>query len=462
MSEMKKNYIILIFILSLAAFLRLYRLPEMASFDFDQEYAANFAYNVLRVYPIQLIGQGLSVEGLFMGPWYFYYLVPFFAVTNLHPLGGVIGSVILSLFIILTYFLVGKSLFGIKAGIIAAFIRSLLSTEMGNDLSMAPAYASELIVLITWVLFYKYWQGQTKYLLILGFVFGLYTSIHPILFPFYFVFLTLLILKRKLPDIKYLFLSVFAFILPIVPLIIFEYLHNFLEVKRLAELFSTSPAEGGRTYEIIKYLSLNAGEPQRILNLNFIPEQFFTILFLTIIIILAFKGVGFWKDKFHKYFLFIAYFVFLIYYTFFPTHVPEYYFQGLTTLAILYIPANLALMVKHRLLRILLIIIIINFTFVNIQSLIGKWNNPSLITLYNKDVIVREIIKRTSPNQEFYVSYIKEPGWNFGFDYLFKYYGRIPQTREAKPPVYTIVIPKALSLDSLDLVYGNIGLILPK
>ena len=43
----------------LAAFLRFYRLPEMAPFDFDQEYAANFAVQV-KEYPIRLIGQLLT------------------------------------------------------------------------------------------------------------------------------------------------------------------------------------------------------------------------------------------------------------------------------------------------------------------------------------------------------------------------------------------------------------------
>lgn len=457
-----KTALILMAILLLAIFLRLYKLPEMAPFDFDQEYAANFAYNVLRIYPIQLIGQELSVQGLFMGPWYFYYLIPFFAFSNLHPIGGFVGSVIFSLFIIFTYFWVGKSLFGVKAGLIAAFIRSVLFTEIRNDLSMAPAFASELLVLITWILFYKYWQGKTKYFPILFFVFGLYTSIHPILFPFYLVFLILLLIKRKLPDIKILILSFIGFLIPISPLIIFEYFHNFLEVKRLFSFFSL-PSSGGEFYpNFTKNLLYNIGEPQRILSLNFIPKDIFALLFFSIIFILIIKRVDFWKVSFHKILLAITYAVFLIYYTLFPTHIPEYYFQALTTLCILYISANLALLTKKSYLLIILALLLGNIVYYNFSLLINKWNNPSLANLYQKDFIVQEIIKKQPQNEEFYVSYIKLPGWNFGFDYLFKYYGRVPQTREAKPPVYTIVIPKSLSEKSIDISAGNIGLILPE
>lgn len=456
-----KAYLILITILLFAALVRFYRLPEIAPFDFDQEYAANFAYNVLHVYPIQLIGQEMSIQGLFMGPWYFYYLVPFFAITGLHPIGGFIGSVVFSLFIIFTYFWLGKSLFGIKAGLITAFIRCMLFTEIGNDLSMAPAYASELLVLATWLLFYKYWQGKTQYFPALGFIFGLYTSIHPILFPFYIVFLILLLIKRKIPDVKTIIFSLIAFLIPIIPLIIFEYFHNFLEVKRLFSVFSSSPSKSDFLSNFIKYLSYNIGEPQRILGFNFMPKDLFALLFFGIIFFLIFKKVGFWKENFHKIVLVITYAVFLIYYTAFPTHIPEYYFQALTTLCILYISANLALLTEKSYLLIILIFLLGNIAYCNFSLLINKWSNPSLANLYQKDFIVQEIIKRQPQNQEFYVSYIKLPGWNFGFDYLFKYYGQIPQTREAKPPIFTIVIPKYLSEQSINISAGNVGLILP-
>ena len=49
----------------------------------------------------------------------------------------------------------------------------------------------------------------------------------------------------------------------------------------------------------------------------------------------------------------------------------------------------------------------------------------------------------------------------FGFDYWFKLYDCVPQDKEPKETVYTIVIPKSLSLDGLNLESGDIGLILP-
>jgi len=435
----------------------------MVPFDFDQEYASNFAYSVLREFPIQLIGQGLSIQGLFMGPLYFYYLVPFFAVSNLHPIGGFVGSAILGLVIITTYFLVAKDLFGMPAALIASFLRAILYLELDHDWNIAPVYASELLVLITWWCFYRYWKGNTGILVLLGFVFGLYTSIHPILFPFYFIFLILFLLKRFFPSVKTFFLTVVAFLVPISPLLLFEYWHKFLEVKKLVSLFTDpSSSESISLARLTYYFKLILGELVRILGIQFISKELLFVLLLGIIFLLTIKKIGFWKDYFHQTMLIVTFAVFLLYYTFFPAHVPEYYFLALSTLAILYISAILSLLNKNRILIIFLVLILANIAVSNFQQLIHlKWNNPSLITLYHKDFIVKEIIKRQPADQDFYVSYIRELGWNFGFDYLFKYYGHQPQTKEAKPPIYTIVIPKSLSPGSIDISSGNIGLILP-
>lgn len=153
----RKAYILLFIILVVSAILRFYKLPEMVNFDFDQEYASNFAYAVLKEYPIQLIGQGLSIQGLFMGPLYFYYLVPFYALTNLHPIGGYIGSVILGLLTIFVYFWVGKKMFGTEAGLIAAFLRGLLFSVFGGTISGSKNYLNTFLEYLTVNLYGPYW-----------------------------------------------------------------------------------------------------------------------------------------------------------------------------------------------------------------------------------------------------------------------------------------------------------------
>ncbi len=452
---------IFLLIFVLAIFLRFYNLKGVANFDFDQEYAANFAYAVVKEFPIQLIGQGLSIQGLFIGPLYFYYLVPFFMLTNLHPIGGIIGSAVFGLITIFAYFFVTKSVFGTKAALIITFLRSVLFTELGNDWAMAPALQADLPALLTWYFFYKYWEGHVKIFPWVGFIFGVYTSLHPILFPFYLVFLFLILLKKRLPNVKMTIVSFVAFLIPVSPLLVFEYFHNFLEVRRIVELFTGPTLESKGLSQISSYIRFNLSDPQRILGLEKIPLITFSILLFVAISLLVKKRVSFWKQKFHIVILGATYTLFIGYYSLFPAHVPEYYFMALTTLMILYVGASLSLLLKIRFGVLILFLVLTNIFLVNFGKLQERWSNTSGIGLYDKDYLVKEIVKRQPEGSEFYVSYIKYLGWNFGFDYLFKYYGRIPQTIVAKPPVYTIVLPKTLSPDSIDLYSRGGGLILP-
>lgn len=439
--------------------MRLINVTKVAPFEFDQEYAANFAYSVVKEYPIQLIGQGLSIKGLFMGPLYFYYLVPFYFLYSLHPLGGIIGSIIFGLFITLFYYLIGKFFFGYKAGLILAYLRAIFLYKIEADLAVIPSMASEILVLTTWFLLYKYWQKEEKYVPLLTLCFGLYTSIHPIQFPFYFIFLIIVLIKRWIPNMKVVVFSIITFLIPVAPLAIFEYLHNFLEVKNLVALGSIGSNERATMGKLINNILINLREPNLVFGLDLKLKWALFLSMFIVFAIMSFKKYGFWKERFHFLILLITFCVFNIYYTLIPIHVPEYYFLGISVMFLFYTGGVLGELINNHQLFPLTVLSLVFLTVVNLQGLQKSWNYKDSSSLYHKESIVKEI-KRINPRDiEFYVSYINYPGWNFGFDYLFKYYDIVPQKREAKRPIYTIVIPKSLAPGSIIFTSGNIGLI---
>lgn len=460
----KGHYLFLIIFL-LGIFLRFYRLPEMASLDFDQEYASNFAYSVLREFPIQMIGQGLSVQGLFMGPWYFYFLVPFYAIFRLHPLGGAVGSVILGLITILAYYYFGNKIFGKPAGLIAALFKAILYRSLIEDWAITPAFSSGLMVIITWYLFYKYWQGETKHLPLLGFVFGLFTSFHPILFPFYLVFLVILVVKRIFPSLKTFLLTVVAFILPLAPLIAFEYFHRFTEVKLLIKIFSAPNVVPNNTTLLSKLVNFSLiilTGPQFTLGFKLLPSYLLSAIILGTLLLFTVKKIHVWKVNFHLWAIVITFLIFVFYYGFFPTPVINYYFSAPITLLVFYLAGILGYFATKKLSRFFVALFLIFLVFVNLKTLMfERWHNPSLISLNHKDKIVKVILEEQPDGKDFFVSFINNPGWNFGFNYLFKVYGRVPKDKAVNEYIYTIVIPKELSPDSINFSSGNIGLIFP-
>jgi hypothetical protein len=446
-----KNFILLAVILLIGLFLRVYKLSAMVNFDFDQEYAAMFAYKVLVEYPIQTIGQGLSVQGLFMGPFYFYYLVPFFAITHLHPIGGYIGSVVLGLITIVAYFFILKEIFGPRAGLIAAFLRAILFHKIQNDWTMAPSYGSELAVLFTWYFFYKYWNGKTQYLPWLSFIFGLYTSFHPILFPLYAVFLILVALRRKFPTIKQLIFSIILFVIPISPLIRFEYYRHFLEVKMLFSLHASNTGETKTLHTLWNYILIVFHYPSFIFGipLQGIWGTLLSLAFFGILIWLLVRGIGFWKETFHKVILIITAAVVIGYYLVLPVHAPEYYFYAIETLVFIYTAASLALFRKALFEKIVYIILAAIF-FVNISAMYRQWTHPTFISLADKEYIFQQIKLRQANNPHYGIFYTADPGQQYGLGYLQRYY-HLDMSGEALT-TYEIVIPAYKVVGTPDII----------
>ncbi len=458
-SKFKYQHLILIMIISFAALIRFFKLPEMAGFDYDQESGSNIVYSIIKNDHVRLIGQELTVGSIFMGPWYYYFLVPFYIASNLHPIGGITASVMFSLIIIYFYFKITEIIFGTNAGLLAAFIRAITFEQVVHDWSMIPSYGCELLVLFTWYLFYKIWNEKKSRLLVpLMFIFGLYPSIYPILFPFYFILPVLLILRKVKINSSIFLKSTLAFLMPFFPTLIYEVKFGFPQTKRLFSI------ESGRFTEedlprLIYHVKYNILEIRRITALYFVPDRIAIGLVLLALIIIIIKTYPYLKNNFHATILFVTYIFFIVSFSVLHAHVSENYFLALTTLAFIYISVLMSHLNKG-LWKIFTIFIIVNLTFVNFRDYITYKNKLSKTNLYNKEVIVKEIIKR-SGGKNFYVSYIYTPGWELGFKYLFKYYGKLPPEGQAKPPVYTIVIPKELAADSIDISSGGVGLILP-
>jgi len=464
MKYSKKTFTALLSIIIIGAFLRFYKLPEMTQFEFDQEYAANFAYSVLNVYPIQLIGQGLSVKGLFMGPLYFYYLVPFYFLTNMHPLGGAIGSVVLGLFTIAIYFFVGRSIFGSRVGLLLAFLRATLYSFVNTDRLVTPAFSSDSIIILTWYCFYQYWHGKTIFVIPTAILFGLYTSFHPILFPFYFVFVAMVVIKRKLPSMKHIVLSIIAGIVPILPLIKFEIDHKFLEFKVLFAMSSENITHEVRDLpRLIKHLQIELVAPLWNLVFEYRNAWIIPVSFLIIGtgLVAVIKKTGFWKDSFHATMLGVTALIFTAYYFLLPTHVPEYYFLPIHILGLMYVVAAVSLSSPTIVKKWVLPFVCLAIVFKNFNMFTGEWNNPNLKNLSQKDAIIKQVINHTQNNSAFFVSYIMPYGDNTGYPYLFKIYNRTPSNDVSKP-IFNIVYPKASITEKHDFSAGNIGLILPK
>src|SRR3989339_1471952 len=81
--KMKK--ILLIAILALALFLRTYRVADFLGFWFDQGRDAKVVWDIWHSGKLTLIGPTTGIEGIFLGPFYYYLITPAYILGGGNP-----------------------------------------------------------------------------------------------------------------------------------------------------------------------------------------------------------------------------------------------------------------------------------------------------------------------------------------------------------------------------------------
>lgn len=89
-SFLKKNWL-LISILIIGAFLRLYKIDGYMTFLGDEGRDVIIVRNLLVNADPILIGPGTSVGGMYLGPLYYYFMAPFLLLANFSPVGPAVG-----------------------------------------------------------------------------------------------------------------------------------------------------------------------------------------------------------------------------------------------------------------------------------------------------------------------------------------------------------------------------------
>lgn len=228
----KKELFLLITILFISAFFRLYKLKEWLFFGMDQEYEALIIRNILEFKHFPLIGVNASDTGLYLGPFFIYFAaIPYFLFSG-SPIGGAIFAVIIGVITTYLAYYVGSSFYNKTAGLLAAvfygasFLTSFYDRQFWN-----PTPVPLLSLLIGYNL-YKYSQKDITKLPLLALLFGLSLHTHLSLLIFLPLFIYL-IFKNYSPNLKSLFISVGIFLLTIFPLILFDVRHDFINIKAL-------------------------------------------------------------------------------------------------------------------------------------------------------------------------------------------------------------------------------------
>src|SRR3989338_3470955 len=91
------------------------------------------------------------VDRMDIGPLFYYFLVPFFILTKMDPVGATIPAVLLGLATIISYYWVFSKIFNEKVGLLGALLYAILPATVSLDRWIVPTITTPL-----WSIWYFY------------------------------------------------------------------------------------------------------------------------------------------------------------------------------------------------------------------------------------------------------------------------------------------------------------------
>lgn len=244
----KKIFFGLVCILGLAAFLRLYRLPEYMTFLGDEGRDALVIKDLLVNHHFPFIGPPTSIGNIYLGPLYYYMMTVPMVIFWLNPIAAAYQIAIIGVLTVFLIYFLTRQWFGEKAGLVASLLYAISPVNIIYSRSSwnpnpAPFFAL-LAVFSLWKI------DQTRnflWLVLTGIALAFAIQMHYlalILVPICGVIWAHQIIYGKYAKwqrsniTRGTILGISAFLILMSPLVIFDLRHNFMNFRALQAFFS--------------------------------------------------------------------------------------------------------------------------------------------------------------------------------------------------------------------------------
>ncbi|KKU29354.1 MAG: hypothetical protein UX80_C0005G0049 [Candidatus Amesbacteria bacterium GW2011_GWA2_47_11b] len=414
--------------------MRTYQLVARYGYGHDGDLASWIIKDVVVDKHLRLVGQLTSSPGIYIGPLFYYSLIPFYFVTNMDPVGGLGLSVVIGAASLFSLYYVITKLHGQKMAVITTLFYAGSYMLASTDRGVVPTTPVML-----WSIWF-YYAIMTGRLYLSAFLFGLVWHIHLAL-----GLLAPLVFFRK-HALKTWIVAGLIFIVTTSPLILFETKHDFIQSRSLISSFTSSsirPDYLDKLHKVIHYTSKNIN------NIVGFDTHEPYIYFLPILLLITLLT--------HQRRLIFAGWIllYIFFFTLHPILLSEYYLNGLN---IIWLVA-MALIVT-RLSRLRTTTLLIAFLGLNLfLFLSSKGDGNGYVERKNVVAYIVADAKR----QDFpciAISYMTSPGRELGYRYFFWLKNLHVNNPDSGSPVYTIVFPHTRA-GRLDATFGGLGVVLP-
>lgn len=232
---------LLVGILLLASFLRLYKISDYMTFLGDEGRDVLIVKGILEG-DFTLLGPRASAGDFFTGPIYYYFMAPFLWLFRLDPVGPAVMIAILGIVTVFLVYFLGKRVFGQNAGLVAAFlytISPLVISYSRSSWNPNPMPFFSLVFLL--VLYKALKQGKKVLFFVLGILYGVMLQLHYIELFMGVIFFTIILFYQILYDRSKIFVRLFVrygliflgFLVGFSPFLAFEIRHGFPNLQTI-------------------------------------------------------------------------------------------------------------------------------------------------------------------------------------------------------------------------------------
>lgn len=230
-----RKYYLLIFILIIALFLRVYKLGLLMQFIPDQGWFYLSARDMLITGRVPLVGPPTSHPWIHHGPLWTYTLALFLYLFSFNPIIPAYFIAFLGIFTVFLMYKVGSQMFSKKVGLISALLFATSPLIVLN--SRIPYHTSPIpfFILMLFYLTYLWVRGKTYAFPFICFFLAVLYNHEITTFVFDIAIILLFIYGfikkkdwlKKTINIKIIFFSVVLSIIPMIPFILYDIGHGY-------------------------------------------------------------------------------------------------------------------------------------------------------------------------------------------------------------------------------------------
>lgn len=424
--EHKVIYGFLFLTLATAGFLRLYKLNELLGFWYDQGRDALVIHRLLYEGKFFLIGPVTGIGGIFLGPFYYYLIAPFYWLGQGSPVFVIAALNWLAVGGLLVLYLLGKEFFNRQTGLLAVVFYGLSFSTVTFSRWLANPQPLPFFSLLIVFCLLKIYKGEGRYWLLVGLLVGLSLQLEAAGAVFFLPAVLGIVIswRKKTKSWRLMGLGLVVFLFTLLPQILFNFRHDGILLVAFKKFLVAEKAFQFSLWEVTKrrfltYYDVFFGK----LFPSWGRGVIFSATLFSGLLVWARKRVFGSQKNILWWWLLIPLVGFLFYQGNFG-YVWDYYFAGVIPVFTLILASLLGSLGKEGGLgKVIVLIFLACFLWINGQRLAVYYKTGIGIALRSQLWAV-DWIYEEAQGQDFNVDVYVPPVIPYAYDYLFKWYGQ--------------------------------------